>query len=153
MGAALVPLQNITLGSTATSVTFASIPATYKDLKVVMTVSRAAGSSDVGFELNGDAGTVSVYMAGFGSSTGSGTASGILTYVSNTPMFNTVDILDYSATDKHKPGITRYGGAGIFTASQAFRWPSLAAVTSVRFYLGSGSFDAGSTFALYGVVA
>lgn len=153
MADAMVPLATLTLTSTSSSVTFSSIPGTYRDLRIVMNVSRAAGSSDVGFEINGTNAVDSVYMAGFGTSVGSGTGAGLLTYVSNTPMLNVVDIMDYSAVDKHKCGLTRYGGGGIFTASQVFKNLSTAPVMSLRFYLGSGTFDIGSTFSLYGIIA
>lgn len=153
MGAALVPLQNITLGSAASSVTFGSIPGTMRDLRLVYFVGSVNGNQDIGVRFNGTTGTSHVYMAGFGSSTGSGTGANLLGYVNSPGLLNQVDIMDYAQTDKHKSGLIRYGADTNFAAAAAFRWASTAAITSVELYLGTGTFSSGSTFALYGVKA
>lgn len=155
MPSALTPLANYTIPASTTfgSLTFSNIPATYRDLRIVWFGINAGGNQDVGFQLNGSNGTSAVYMAGFGSGTGSGTSSDILGYVSAAGMLNQIDIFDYNVTDKHKSGLIRYGDSGNFAAAAAFRWANTAAITSVRLYLGTGGFASGSTFALYGVSA
>lgn len=154
MPGAMVALQNITLSGAASSITFSNIPATgFKDLRLIYVVSSANGNQDVGIQFNGLNGTSYVYMAGFGSSTGSGNVStNTLGYVNSAGLINYTDIFDYSSTDKHKTGLQRYGASGLFSASSAFRWANNDAISSIRLYLGTGTFAAGSTFALYGIV-
>lgn len=154
MSSAMVALATTTISSTVNSVTFGSIPATYRDLRVVYYAGmQPDGNQDVGFQVNGGTGTSGVYMAGFGSSTGSGTSADLVGYVTSAGMVNTLDILDYAQTDKHKPMLLRYGAAANFSAAAAFRWASTSAITSVRFYIGSGNFSIGSSFSLYGIVS
>jgi len=72
------PLATVTLGSTAASVTFSSIPATYRDLILIITAQRTGSPVNVGMRFNGDSGSnySSVFMTGTGSSAISGTVSG-----------------------------------------------------------------------------
>ncbi len=62
--------------------------------------------------------------------------------------------MDYSATDKHKTVLTRYGSAATDIQATASRWESTAAVNSVTIFdvLGQ-TYQVGSTFSLYGVIA
>lgn len=162
MGAALVPLQNITLGSAAASVTFGSIPGTYRDLRLVVTAQQNTTSDrQATIKPNNDAANASlVYMDGSGSGTASGTASNISIYyiapgpAANSIVQSTTDIMDYSATDKHKTFLTRAGSSYNPVSAYVSRWASTAAITSLVIYPNiGGNFSAGSTFALYGVVA
>lgn len=151
---AMVALQNITLTGATSSVTFSNIPATgFKDLRLIYCVSSSSGNQDVGIQFNGLNGTNYVYMAGFGTSTGSGNvAANTLGYVNSAGLINYTDIFNYSSTTEHKSGLQRYGASGLFSASSAFRWANNAAISSIRLYLGTGTFAVGSTFTLYGIV-
>jgi hypothetical protein len=148
------PLATVTLGSTAASVTFSSIPATYRDLIVVVNGTTTA-SVGVTFRHNGDttdANYTSVNMTGNGSTATSTTA----TNANMMSMFTTqtqgiVQFLDYSATDKHKTGLSRGDNAGNNTRAFARRWSNTAAITSIE--IAGGTFNSGSTFSLYGVIA
>ena len=153
MASAFVALANITLSSAQSSVTFSNISGDYRDLRMVNFVSSANGNQDIGVEFNGTTGTSYTYMAGFGSSTGSGFVSNLLGYVSSAGILHQIDLFDYSQTNKQKSGLVRYGGPSNFSASAAVRWANTAAITSIRFYLGTGTFAAGSSFTLYGVAA
>ncbi len=63
-------------------------------------------------------------------------------------------IMDYSATDKHKTVLVRVGNVGNSeVGANAGRWASTAAITSVRVAPNDGTFSSGSTFNLYGIVA
>ena len=69
---------------------------------------------------------------------------------------NITQIMDYSATDKHKTLLSRtninndtYPGA----SATAGRWASTAAITSILLFPSSGSWLTGSTFALYGIAS
>jgi hypothetical protein len=153
------PLANVTLGSAASSVTFGSIPNTYRDLIIVGTglSSTAAG---VRARFNADSGTnySRVLMFGDGSSATSSSASGLnniqIGRFDGTTIANFVcSIMDYSATDKHKTLLTRYNSSAVLTAALVGRWGNTAAINSVLIIPESGTFNSGSTFALYGVIA
>jgi len=165
MGAALVPLQNITLGSAAASVTFASIPGTFRDLVLVSHVLSLTGSPTAKgafARFNADTGTNynSVYMYGNGSSTGSDPETnsntlfwGAFPAAGGNDIWN---IFDYSQTDKHKVTLGRANGHGASSWAYAGRWASTAAITSITVTspdTGTDLFGIGSTFALYGVKA
>jgi hypothetical protein len=61
-------------------------------------------------------------------------------------------IMDYSATDKHKTTLVRSNNAADATEAMTGRYASTTAVTSIEIGLdGSLSFASGSTFSLYGV--
>jgi len=158
----MVALANITLGSSASSVTFGSIPATYRDLRLVITAQQNTTSDrQATIKPNNDAGNASlIYMDGSGSSTASGTATNISIYyiapgpAANTIVMSTTDIMDYSATDKHKTFLTRAGSSYNPVSAYASRWASTSAITSLVIYPNiGGDFSAGSTFALYGIVS
>lgn len=151
MAQAMTLISSQVLGSTATSITFSSIPGTYRDLRLVLNPIWSGTGVDMGVYFNGVTGTSAVYMAGFGTSTGSGTVTDLLGYTTSAGMLNEINIFDYAQTDKHKSGVTRYGAAGNFAAANAFRWASTAAITSIQFYVGSGNFAVGSSFYLYGI--
>lgn len=164
MGAALVPLQNITLSSSAATVTFGSIPATFRDLRLVVQTTCASGVQIVGMRFNTDTGSnySRVYMNGNGSSTGSSAATETQLYFDASPdgattagnwYLGTADIMDYSATDKHKSVIARASIPTGSVAVTAGRWANTAAITTVTVVAGLQNFAAGSTFTLYGVSA
>ena len=156
-------LATITLGSSAATVTFSSIPATYRDLRLVMMGTISAGSDNVYCQVNALTGASMynrVVMSGDGASATSSTDSDSsgsrftlysawnVTEIANT----TVDFLDYAATDKHKSMLSRGNRAGTGTEAMAHRVASTAAITSLKLTLYAGaSFAAGSTFCLYGV--
>ena len=162
------PLANITVGVAATSVTFSNIPATYRDLILVHSMKHSfVGSATVrddAIRFNADSGSnyTSVLMKGNGSAASSDTLSGTsiqLLYGMASADFQMgiVQVMDYSATDKHKTVLYRSGlgndsNQGAY--AQASRWANTAAITTLR--IGpSGVFTilAGSTFSLYGVIA
>ena len=156
------PIASITLGSNASSVTFSSIPQDYRDLVLVCNFEKTAGSSTDNFvEFNGAASgynRVSAYVDGSGAFSNSLSNSN-LSFYANGDDVTIVQIMDYSATDKHKTFLARYntpnstGSFNTFLAMVAGRYASTAAVTSVKFDVGSATISTGSTFALYGIEA
>jgi hypothetical protein len=64
-----------------------------------------------------------------------------------------MDLIDYSATDKHKTILSRLNNTARATNALINRWPSTAAITSIRINGNGANFTTGSTFALYGVSA
>jgi hypothetical protein len=154
------PLATVTLSSAATSVTFSSIPATYRDLILVIAGETSAGDRDVALRFNSDTGSnySRVLMFGDGSSTGSNSAT-----VSNFPIaYNSTSgrfqsetsIMDYSATDKHKTGLSRSNQSNGLVSAWAARWANTSAVNSLQVLLsGTGNFNTGTVFSLFGILA
>lgn len=164
MASAQVALGTLTLSSGQSSVTFSSIPATYRDLQIVVSFAMSGTGSASRLRFNGDTGAnySGVWMGGQGSSTASGsesnaTGSRVIGYsvgpTTGQQTF-TLSVMDYSATDKHKSALSRYSDAGGDVQATATRWASNAAVTSVTIYdvLGQ-SFVTGSVFSIYGIVS
>jgi len=158
MTAAMVALGNLTLSSSQATVTFSSIPGTYRDLRLVISGPGTAGGSVTQLiRFNGDSGNAStVRMYGDGSTAASGTDTLMLigNIYASVLFSTTVDIMDYSATDKHKNVLARNSMGAAITIADASRWASTAAITSVTVLPNSGnSYAAGCTFALFGVVS
>ena len=145
------PLANITLGSSASSVTFSSIPATYRDLVLVSSISVTAGGNAT-ISFNGDTGAnySRVYMLGTGSSaiSGSDTSRQFTQVTTGLRTSNITQIMDYSATDKHKAVLVRDNNTTDGVVGYAFRWANLSAITSITI---TASFASTATFALYGI--
>lgn len=146
-------LANITLGSTASSVTFSSISQNYRDLMLVY-ATTVGSTGDIYVAYNGDTTNgnyTGLYVSGNGTSTGSGTSTRDLGYsFTSVATQHITNIMDYAATDKHKTIIQRYGNASNFSAAKTQRWANTAAITSVSLSMLSTTFAAGSTFILYG---
>jgi hypothetical protein len=155
-------LANVTLGAAASSVTFSSIPATYRDLVVVVT---ALGSTTLEgrIRLNSDSGNNYSYvrMSSSGSAASSANAgsqsSGFLSVIADAtasgPLTMFINIMDYSATDKHKTIISRAAAAGTGTEAFANRWADTSAVTTVQILTSTGNWASGATFNLFGIEA
>jgi len=167
---AYVPLANLTVATTAASVTFSSISQSYKDL-VLVVMSRDTAASVVTTQFlrvnNVSSGSLyhSVFMQGssggatssqsnsqnewgIGFSAGSLASSGIYTT-------NIYNFQDYSSTDKQKVVLARNNAADASnggTRATALRYADTAAITTIN-VLPATTFAAGSTFALYGVSA
>lgn len=159
-----VPLANITLGAAAYTVTFSSIPSTgYRDLVIIVWGLGNTGNVRPAVRLNGDGASnySYVYMEGNGSSATTAAATisympelGVTVGTTTNPIQATIHLLDYSATDKHKPLLQRTDASAAGTNAAAGRWANTAAITSVEVLTtGASSWAAGSSFALYGIGA
>jgi hypothetical protein len=149
------PLATVTLGSSAASVTFSSIPATYRDLILIFEGTQSS-SADLTFTLNGDTSNrTGVVMYGDGSSAGSGTrTAGEIGYITSGRSNMIIQVMDYSATDKHKTLLSRSNAPAEAVGAYASRWASTAAVTSFAVVATGGrTIGSASTFSLYGVIA
>ena len=150
------------LSSSASSVTFSSIPATYRDLVVVAQPINTVGDTQLAMRLNSDTGTnySRVVMGGNGSTaqSASNTLDRILTGYDSS-MTNSQDslfivqLMDYSVTDKHKTLLIRGNRAAGGTDAHAVRWANTAAVNTILLYPFADSFASGSSFYLYGISA
>lgn len=155
----LTPIANLTLAAGQSDVYFTGITQGFRDLVLVLS-GTAASTTGVVLQFNGDTGAnySIVYATGDGTSATSGTAvnygwidgAGVFgTSVSVT----TINIMDYSATDKHKSVLSRTNNTGWGVRMLAGRWASNSNITSIRVNFQSAAAAAGSTFALYGVIA
>jgi hypothetical protein len=98
-----------------------------------------------------------VYITGDGSTaTSSSTSTTYLAagVIGNSQSVSTIDIMDYSATDKHKTVLARGNTPGWGTRNLTGRWASTSAITSILVYTEAGlTFSAGTSFYIYGVSA
>jgi hypothetical protein len=153
------PLATVTLGSSAASVTFSSIPATYRDLIVVYSGTLSTGGpSGIEFYFNADETAANYsYVWAYGDSGGAASASGTNQFFigSSGQSTSILQIMDYSATNKHKTTLTRSNSAATEVDMLASRWANTAAITSIVFKDSSAVFNfaSGCTFSLYGVIA
>lgn len=156
------PLANITLSSAASSVTFGSIPSTYRDLIVISNFTSTSSSDGLIGRFNSDSGSNYNYVrmwgensSGFSSSSTSQTSSYLGDVPTTNRMFNRWQIMDYSVTDKHKASLVTHVYDPASLSYNVFvtanRWASTSAITSIVLDLNAGSFTSGSTFALYGI--
>lgn len=155
------PLANVTLGTAAASVTFASIPATYRDLVVVVNGSLS-GASSLYYRLNSDSGSnySMVVAQAFDPTSTAFTDTVMVPWSPNNLAANqrfllTSQFMDYSATDKHKTALHRLNGtsgSNLFVVMSAARWANTAAVTTLRVQ-ANVNINVGSTISLYGIKA
>jgi hypothetical protein len=155
------PLATVTLGTSASSVTFSSIPATYRDLVFVMNGSNS-GNDYARYQFNGDTGsnysvvdmgaTANGSIFSFSFTTNNPSVAG---YTANQRYFGTLQIMDYSATDKHKPVLNQETGneGGLVLIRRATRWANTAAINSLRIFTTTGNINAGTTLSLYGIAS
>lgn len=155
---AYIPIYTTTLASSASSVLMAGIPQDYRDLVLVMEFKGSGGNAYGALRFNGDTGSnYSITFAyGDGSSTGQGasTSDKIAVFAATTtsPYIEQYNIMDYSATDKHKTLLRRGNRADYRTDMLAGRWANTAAITSIEIFALTNSYAAGSTFSLFGIL-
>ena len=161
-----IALATTTLGSTASSVTFSSIPTSVngvalRDLIIVARMIPTVANFPY-LRFNGDTGNNynRVGMAGQGSGSGTSFANsnqnaldvGAVVTSASTFIYQ---IMDYSATDKHKTVLARMNSADVSAnqpvAAGAYRWASTSAINTILLYPDSNAYAAGTTFSLYGV--
>lgn len=158
-------IATVTVGAGgSSSITFSSIPSTYKHLQIrCLTVSTSV-SSGATLQFNSDTSTNyrthSVY--GSGAATGTSSETNILYApyfmggaATTSPGASIIDILDYTDTNKNKTvrSLTGYdaNGSGYITLSSGLWFATPAAVTSIKISLTTISQY--SSFALYGIKA
>lgn len=160
------PLATITLTGSDGSITFGSIPNTFRDLVIVCNFQNSSTSSATRLQVNGDTGANynGVWITGTGSGSGNSGSEANQTSarlfgasVGPANTFTNIGILhfaDYSASDKHKTVLTRYGAAGTETQFTASRWANNTAINSITLFdiLGQ-TYQTGSTFSLYGIAS
>jgi len=162
-------IATTTLSSTASSVTFSSIPSTYTHLQIrfIARCTATQVSKNITTQINGDTGSnySRHYLSGNGSAASSGAdTSATVIYgglatgtggASNVFGVNVFDILDYTNTNKYKT-FRILSGYDDNTQGQAYYnsglWLNTSAITSITLATeGSFNFSQYSSFALYGI--
>ena len=161
------------VGSAVSSVTFSSIPQTYKHLqiRILGRTTRVSNDATISIQLNSDTGSnwSNHNMFGDGSATSSGGGgsraydfTGVCLGVGSSAAANifgvgVTDIFDYANTDKYKTirtltGSDRNGSGNV--SVQSANWRNNNAITSIGFFDSSGANIATNThIALYGIKA
>jgi hypothetical protein len=166
-----VALATTTLGSSASTVTFSSIPTTVNGVALKDLVLVANGSpADTSFpailgRVNANSSTVyfAVRMTGDGTTAGTAVSYNAGTFLdlgtaygagsSTTGRFSVIaQYFDFAQTDQHKTVLTRTNTSTSGVQAAACRWGATDAITSLSVLTSGGAgFAAGSTFSLYGV--
>jgi hypothetical protein len=160
-------LATVTLGASASSVTFSSIPATYRDLILIANGSPSDNSFPViTSRFNADTGAnySRVRMQGSGSGSGASSAASGQSNLELASSFGAgssssgrfilvAQVMDYSATDKHKTVLARSGTSLDGVEAIAARWANTDAVTSWVILTSTAAFASGTTFGLYGIAS
>lgn len=156
-----------TVTGSGTSITFSSIPQTYKHLQIraIQRSARAAGNDYGNIYLNGDTtgGNYTQHrLRGDGSSASAAAATSDYSY-GDYPAGSTTssvfggfifDLLDYTSTNKYKTQRILFGydanGSGQVNFVSKL-WLSTSAVTSITLDNRGANWNTDSTFALYGL--
>jgi hypothetical protein len=172
-GGAFESIATVTAAGGETSLTFSSIPSTYKHLQIRFSArstrtNSSPGSENLNLQFNGDTGAN--YALHFLRADGSSAFAGgqanasqininnavIASGSSNTLVYSPgiIDINDYSATTKNKTvaalGGYDFNGSGRVALSSGFR-NSTSAITSITLQIDGQQFASGSVFSLYGI--
>ena len=148
------------LGSSAASVTFSSISGSYRDLVIVITGGVTSRTGQY-MTLNSDTTDANyswVRATGTGAATqsGSSTADRSISEIIENAANNLViiQIMDYSATNKHKSSLIRSNNASPNGVEmRALRWASTNAITSINLEAVGTTWLSGTSFHLYGIVS
>jgi hypothetical protein len=153
-------IASTTLGTAASSVTFSSIAGTYTDLELVIVGKSLSGFQNTNLQFNGDTGARYSRTIFFGNGTSAlsnretSQTSMNVGFFSTTGSLNTIKLMNYSNSTTYKTVLTRAGDAADSTSANVGLWQAVsnAAITSITI-IGSGNYDVGSTFNLYGIAA
>jgi hypothetical protein len=159
-------IATVTLGSAASSISFSSIPSTYKHLQIRLSLKGSL--TDTGIDcfttINSDT-TASNYSSHYLGTSGGATFQGYnanryfgaMPGSTSTSVFSGVvmDFIDYANTSKYKTGRCIYGydmnGSG-YTTLQSMVWMNTSAINAISIASATGgNFLQYSTAALYGI--
>ena len=159
-------IATFTGNNTSSTVTFSSIPSTYKSLQIRINSmdGGASGGFAINMTLNNDTGANytlhRVQGNGSAASATGGTGNSSASTIANagggaasTPAPAIIDLIDYASTSKNKT-IRSFSGfdrnsAGLIRLYSSL-WLSTAAVNRIDL-TGTNNFDTGTTIALYGI--
>jgi hypothetical protein len=163
-------IATVTLSGTQTTISFTSIPSTYKSLQIrgITKLNGAGYAKILRCQLNSDTGTnyASHFLYGNGTTvTVGGPVGTSFIQVAHAGAMGSspastygsfiIDLQNYATTTQNKT-VRSFSGAdanagGGEVALGSGLWLSTAAVTGIDLFSGSGDFTTGTTIALYGV--
>ncbi len=155
-------IATTSLSSSAASITFSSIPATYTHLQVRAIILGTGSISYQPMTFNNDTGlnytNHGMTASGSGTPTAFGEANhGFISHqaaVSTNPFAMVMEILDYANTNKYKTVRTLGGydanGSGILTFRSGL-WMNTNAITTIKIEPNTNNYAQYSHFALYGI--
>lgn len=164
-------IQRITATGGETSITFSSIPQTYKHLQIRFNFTTSANGNWILLQSNSDTTTAnypSHALYGTGSSAAAGGWAnggyagnaiygwGYGTIANTYPMVGITDILDYTSTSKNKTiktftGCNNNSTTLLEVTLSSGLWLSTSSISSLKIlFSGAATLNAGSTIALYG---
>jgi hypothetical protein len=150
-------------GGGASTITFSSIPATFTDLRVVITGTSTTGGQNVLGTLNSNSSTIysGTRISGFGTTAASDYRQNDVWFLLNQqgttttqPFLIELDLFSYtssefktvlSATSENTSPTA--GGVG----RSVHLWRNTSAITAVSLFPSGGNFAAGTTATLYGI--
>lgn len=151
------PLATTTLGGSDAEIIFSSIPATYRDL-VIIIAGSATGDTSPSIRFNSDGGSNYNNIRLFGNASTYNAQAfnadyGSMGFMSATQSSARIQIFDYAVTNKHKLAIGRNANPGT-VRFEATRWANTAAIHTVSVRMdGAQSYATGTVISLYGIVA
>jgi hypothetical protein len=163
VSAAYELISTTVLGSNTSSVTFSSLPATYKHFQLRMVTLNTSSSNTYKLQFNGDTGSNYAWHTLLGNATDvrsqASPSSTSMNFVGSwsgqsttVPATAIVDILDPLSTTKNKTVRTLGGCQGSNEVGlYSGLWMSTSAVTSLTITGTAGSYTTGSRFSLYGL--
>lgn len=164
------PIASQTLGSSASTISFTSIAATWTDLRLILShLHTATVVQSAGVRFNSDTGSnySTTYLDGNGSAAISGRLTNETSLVisyrpsasapSDVPVLALVDVQSYANSSVYKTALTAQAShfsSGGFVSRYVGLWRSTSAITSIDIISrGGGSFLSGTTASLYGIKA
>lgn len=165
MSQTYIPIATTTLTTSAADVTFSSISGSYTDLVVIMNILTSVDGTAAQFQFNSDTGSnySNTLMEGSGSTATSSKQSSQADIQfsfnvggnSTNPQPIVAHINSYSNTTTNKTVLGRYnsasGGTYPGVGSVVGLWRNTSAITAIKIFPGSGNFNSGSNFTLYGI--
>ena len=165
MPSTYTPIATTTLTTTQTTITFSSIASTYTDIIVVASMKTTAPAYQPILRFNSDTATnySATAVSGNGSSAvssrhtsqngiyvnpGAGTGGTVGNFM---PWI--ISVQNYSNATTYKTAIARFNNPDAIVNALVGMWRNTAAITTISLTAesGSGDFQTGSTFTLYGV--
>jgi hypothetical protein len=158
-GSTYTPIATTTLGSTAASYTFTSIPSTYTDLVLIVNGAISA-AQNIGVEFNGDSGGNYSFTRIYGDGTAAFSdrvTNTIFSYLGiwgPTQSSLVASIQNYANTTTFKTSLGRGNWAADYVSTYVSTWRSTAAITSVKVLpAGANTLSSGTVLTLYGIAA
>ena len=164
-GNTYTPIATTTLTSVTQNLSFTSIPATYTDLVLVLSLRASTTTSDAYFRYNNDSSSnySDTVLRGNGSTASSvrdsgapGMDIGVTAISTDAATFQTptiIQIMNYANTTTYKTALIRTSNATAMVSAIVGLWRSTAAINEIDIVHRGTGWDIGSTATLYGIAA